>query len=249
MEKLSKRHQLRSPGIRKTPHQMKERERDNGRQGTCPTGHGVQCASRQDARKIAITTSSKVKKEKTGGMTTVSMDYATIGDREDEADARKILVGKDRWTRSVFCHLVKCKGLGDGKIVDKIVKSVAEMGHTKIRLKTDGEPALVQVQGRVIEVRTHSTTPDNPPAHDPQSNGEAERAVQEVKAQMGATVLALESRLDSKVDSRWPVIEWVVPHAAGTVNRFLVGNDGRTAYYTVCTRRTSTARSSSSENR
>ena len=145
---------------------------------------------------------SKVKKEKTGGMTTVSMDYATIGDREDDVDARKIVVGKDRWTKSVFCHLVKCKGLGDGKIVDKIVKSVAEMGHTKIRVKTDGEPALVQVQDRVIEVRTHSATPDNPPAHDPQSNGEAERAVQDVKAQMRAIVLALEAELDSKVDSR-----------------------------------------------
>ena len=53
--------------------------------------------------------------------------------------------------------MVRCKGLGDGRIVDKIVKSIDEIGHTKVALKIDGEPALVQVQEGVKQIRTHAT--------------------------------------------------------------------------------------------
>ena len=36
---------------------------------------------------------------------------------------------------------------------------------------------MVQVQDRVISVRTQPTIPENPPAYDPQANGGAERGV------------------------------------------------------------------------
>ena len=54
------------------------------------------------------------------------------------------------------------------------MRSISDTENTKIVLKTDGEPALVQVQDRIISVRTQPTIPENPPAYDPQANGGAE---------------------------------------------------------------------------
>ena len=81
--------------------------------------------------------------------------------------------------------------------------------------------------------RKHKTIPENPPAHDPQPNGEAERAVQEVKAQLRATKLGLEARVGQEVKGEMPILEWMIPHASHTINRFLAGADGRTAHYRV----------------
>ena len=38
------------------------------------------------------------------------------------------------------------KGLGDEKIVGKVIKAIDGMGYRKTVIKTDGEPALVVVQ-------------------------------------------------------------------------------------------------------
>ena len=59
-------------------------------------------------------------------------------------------------------------------------------------LKTDGEPALIQVQDVVIDKRGSSTVPQNPPAYDPQGNGAIERGVQEFGNQVRAMKIGLE---------------------------------------------------------
>ena len=68
-------------------------------------------------------------------------------------------------------------------------------GHSPYRrwcpVCVKAEPALVQVQDRIISVRTQPTIPENPPAYDPQANGGAERGVQEVKGQLRATKLRI----------------------------------------------------------
>ena len=73
---------------------------------------------------------------------------------------------------SVTC--VSAKDWRDDRIVDKIMRSISDTGNTKIVLKTDGAPTLVQVQDKIISVRTQPTIPENPPAYDPQANGSAE---------------------------------------------------------------------------
>ena len=73
----------------------------------------------------------------------------------------------------------------------------------------------------------------NPPAHDPQSNEVAERAVCEVNEQLRATKIALERRLNIKIDTKSQVLRWMVMHSVETINRFLVGADGRTPHYRV----------------
>jgi hypothetical protein len=184
----------------------------------------VQARAREDGHY------KKSKESQETGLPTVSMDYADVGEKEG---VRKLLIGREQGTKACFSHLVRCKGLGDEKIVGKVIKSIAKMGHTKIKVKTDGEPSIVQLQEKIIEERKQETIPENPPAYDPQSNGVAERAVQEVKAQMRALALGLGARLQTRIDNRWSIMEWIVQHAPDTVNRFLIGADGRTAHYRV----------------
>ena len=103
---------------------------------------------------------AEVAREREQGLAKVEMDYAQIEDttvEKDESEApraavihkKRLLVGRDRWTKSVFTFLVKCKGRGGEKIVNKIVRAVDALGYRKLIIKTDGEPALVEVQEAV----------------------------------------------------------------------------------------------------
>ena len=71
----------------------------------------------------------------------------------------------------------------------------------------------------------------NPAAYDPQANGMAERAVREFKEQLRAVKLALERRIKTKIQKQAPILQWMVMHAVETINRFVVGADGRTPHY------------------
>ena len=73
--------------------------------------------------------------------------------------------------------------------------------------------------------------PKNPPTYDPKANGLAERAVREFQEQLRATKFALEHRIKSKIIPKSTILVWMVIHAIETINRFLVGSDGRTPHY------------------
>ena len=63
-------------------------------------------------------------------MVKICIDYAEIGDGEDKSNTKRLLVGRDKWTRYTFCHLVEVKGLGDERIAGKIKRSIDVTGHT-----------------------------------------------------------------------------------------------------------------------
>ena len=50
------------------------------------------------------------------------------------------------------------KGTGDSQLADKITENIKNWAHTKIVLKADGEPAIVQVMEAVKRRRAHSTS-------------------------------------------------------------------------------------------
>ena len=101
----------------------------------------------------------------------VGMDYKSFGQEEKEDDKATLIIARDRATLETFVHLCRCKGPNDEWVVDKLVEDMAILGHTKMIIKTDGEPALVSVMKAIQEKRTHPTLPKHPPAYDPQSNG------------------------------------------------------------------------------
>ena len=70
-------------------------------------------------------------------------------------------------------------------------------------------------------------------AYDHRSNGMIENAVQDGQGQIRAIKLGLEARIGEEITETMAILEWMIPQAADTINRFLVGDDGRTAYYRV----------------
>ena len=72
------------------------------------------------------------------------------------------------------------------------------------------EPAIVDLSEAVKRAREGDTLIENSKVKDSQSNGRAERAVQEHEGLVRTMKLALERRLGRKVHSTHPVMNWLV---------------------------------------
>ena len=58
----------------------------------------------------------------------------------------KVLVAKDSQTKTVFAHTVPCKGSDElGYAVTRITEDIGWLGHRRICLKADNEPAILKL--------------------------------------------------------------------------------------------------------
>ena len=160
------------------------------------------------------------------GLPIISMDYCELDDIETEKRSNKTLVIKDEHSGALLQYRVLCKGAGDDWVVKRAVRDIEEFGRTDIRLKTDGEPAIVALQSKIIEARKPRTVPINPPAYNPQSNGSCEKGVQDATAETRALKIGLEARIGVEIPDDAEIMEWIYIHAAFLVTRYSVGHDG-----------------------
>ena len=158
------------------------------------------------------------------GLPVLSLDYEFL------EGSVTVLVGTVKPTGAVLAYTCTAKGPSDAWVVRQVARDLDTWGFKDICLKTDGEPAIVALQQAVAEARSARTIPRNPPAYSPQSNGAAEKAVQDVAGQLRRLTLALEARLCQKVPAKLPVMAWLVRHAAFVLTHFQVGHDGLTPY-------------------
>ena len=68
------------------------------------------------------------------------------------------------------------------------------------------------------------------PVEDSRSNGEIEKAIQDVQGQIRAMKSSLESRYKCSINPAHCCLPWLVTHSTSLLNRFQVGQDGRTAH-------------------
>ena len=158
------------------------------------------------------------------GLPTISMDYEMLEEKITT------LVVKDNESGSTLCFDCVVKGPTDTWVVKQLVGEIEHWGRRDICLKSDGEPAMLALQRAVADMRTGRTVVRNPPVYNPQSNGAAEKAVQDVTGHMRVLVLALEARLRTKLDLTLPIIKWVIRHAALLHSKYCIGHDGLTPY-------------------
>ena len=114
------------------------------------------------------------------------MDY-----KEIRKGRPPIIVIKDQATKSTFCHQSLRKGATD----QWIVRDIENTGHVAVTLKGDGEPAMQDLLQAIKEQRTQAVNIEHSPGNDPQSNGVAEKSVQDSMAQIRTLKLGLEHRL------------------------------------------------------
>ena len=109
------------------------------------------------------------------GVPVVCMDYKTI-----QKSKPPWLVLRDQGSRWITAHQAVCKGPQDKWLVERIARDIENIGHTAITLKGDNEPAMQLFMTSVKERRQHPTFLEGPPAVDPQANGAAEKAIQDL---------------------------------------------------------------------
>ena len=159
----------------------------------------------------------------------VVFDYGFLGSR-DEEETVAVQIARDVDTKMLFAHVVPRKGLIANHGVNQMLRDLDTLGHKKMRLKSDGEPALVSIQEEVKRQRAYETLLENSPVGDSRSNGIAERAVQSVAEQIRVLRASLEGKIQAKLPGTHPVTTWLVEHSADLLNKYQVSADGRTAY-------------------
>ena len=88
-------------------------------------------------------------------ITTFSMDYMFLAkpmtiDKEalleGEEVEMKVLVAKDSQTKAVFAHAVPQKGSdNEGYAIARVSEDIGWLGHRRIILKSDNEPAILKL--------------------------------------------------------------------------------------------------------
>ena len=170
-------------------------------------------------------------------------DYCFLRDALDD-DIVTCFVGKIYPDRNMYAAVVDEKGAGDERAIKSLAEFFRETGLKKIVMKQDQEASLrsfveaaVKLVGgtivdndEAVEETLSRVIPENSAVGESASNGKAERSVQSLEDQVRTLKLALESRIESRIESTHPIMRWMVRHAAIIMNRFSVSPDGQTPY-------------------
>ena len=163
------------------------------------------------------------------GKPVISFDYKSFGQDIDDDDKLTAIIIRDV-TKTMYAHICTSKGASDEWVVNRIMDDIDELGHNEVILKCDGEPSIIQLLNKVKAKRISNTILEHPPAYDPQSNGVAEKAVQEYMEQLRVTKIALEQRIGSELNTSDAMLIWAGDHAATMLSRYKLSVDGMTPY-------------------
>ena len=161
----------------------------------------------------------------------VGMDYMFMSEKQEEGEERgmPILVIKDSKTKVVRARVVPKKGR-DPYAIRRATADIAGLGHKRMVIKTDGEPAIRALKDGIKGESQADIIPEESPGYDSQSNGMIERAIQQVQGQFRTIKDGMEARYGTKLEGHNPMVPWMVAHAADCITRYHVHNDGRTGY-------------------
>ena len=100
---------------------------------------------------------------------------------EERQGALRIFVAICQATKAIFAHAVPRKGADpEGYIVEKVKQDILWLGHSRIVIRSDNEPALVQVVEQALRAAkvsgVDSAASEGSVPYDPQTNGAAESA-------------------------------------------------------------------------
>ena len=140
----------------------------------------------------------------------------------------------------MFAHLVPQKGLDEKNIAcDFVLQDLEWLGHTRIILKSDNEPAVQALVTRVIELAKvecttfEQLTNEQSAAYDSQSNGGTEVGVRLVRGILRTVKLCLEARIGKYIPVDHAVMPWMVEHVCLLLNVLVRGEDGITPWQRV----------------
>ena len=161
----------------------------------------------------------------------VSMDYCFMG--QDESKCLPILVVRDHASRFTFSQVVPCKGTGHLYCAKQLVANLEVLGHSRLLIKCDQENSIMDLRSVAIaECKKGGidVLKEESPTGESQSNSMVERAVQDVEGLVRVLKDQVEHNYNLVLDSKHPVLAWLVNHAGFLLSRFQLSADGLTSY-------------------
>ena len=160
----------------------------------------------------------------------VSFDWAHFRDREGTT-CLPILIGVDLHTGIRSAALTENRVASNRDTISHVLNVLRRLGHHgTVELRTDGEPAIVDLMTKVAESRQAPTLVRRTPPYDSQSNGRVERAVRSVEEAARVLKLDFEQRTRVPLSVCHPVFAWLLRHAVAILNWRQVGLDGHTPH-------------------
>jgi hypothetical protein len=159
--------------------------------------------------------------------------------KEDREAGRvvKCIALKCSMTKVILTHVVPCKGTDeDGHISKLICEDLKWLGHVKLILKCDREPALKALVTQVIEsIKVNwedleKVNLEHPQEYDSQSNGMIENAIKQIRAQYRTMRTCLQRRVSRHIPADHAVSAWLLEHCCTVMNAVVRGDDGATGW-------------------
>ena len=162
---------------------------------------------------------------------TISIDYGFFGSQEATSTDSPVIVAKDRKSKRIWAYPVPAKGVHPYAL-KCLVEALNQSGYKKVILKSDQENPITALARRAKEEWQGEIILENSPKGESKSNGEIERAVQEVQgiARSLREDLVVYGKL--KIEDNSPLLTWLIRHAGHTYTLFHKGEpaDGMTPY-------------------
>ena len=164
------------------------------------------------------------------GVPPVPMDYVFLDEKESEEQVTLVLVIRERDTTMTWAMLVPRRGTEFLWITKRAAKFIGQLGHTRVTLRCDTEPAIEALARAIAHARQEGsqTVPDRLADGESQLNGIIERTVGLVVGQARTLTAALDHRIGVKVPLDARTLCWLVEFAAYLMSRCDIGSDGRT---------------------
>lgn len=155
------------------------------------------------------------------------------GEQDTQNNPPNLVVIEHRHGR-VWAHRVPNKGvMGKAEWVPRrVVQDLSNNGmqNVTIHMKTDQEPAMINVQTAMQELHPDRIIPMHSTVGESECDGCVENAIRRVQEKIRAIRHQVECNINSKILDKAPVLAWSVRCAAELLSKYAVGDDGKTPY-------------------
>lgn len=168
------------------------------------------------------------------GQTKSSMDYMTMGSKDDETRSPASLVVVNHKDGGAFAYATTGKGTQGDRywLAKRVAKDIDNCGakDTSVQVKSDQEPAIVVLQEEIRESRGGKTVCTNSLVGESVCNGRAENAIARVQAKVRTFRSQIEANTNAKIEMKRQFATWLIRWAGEVLTKYSRGIDNKTPW-------------------
>ena len=126
----------------------------------------------------------------------------------------------DHRYRRLWFYRVPSKGVPGKDLSNNAVQTV------RLQIKTDQEPAMINVQSALHELNPDRVIPINSPVRESESNGRVDNTITRVQEKMRAVRHPVEHNIRHRIIDEAPIMVWLVRWSAELLSKYAVGEGG-----------------------